>query len=374
MILINRDNDIVTNNNDLELLFTIKNFPVYYGCADDCFSPDNDIHCDLNFYISKSSGMVQINPLISLDILYGKNHSPGVVGKIWFDHHNQFCSFISRYNPKKVYEIGGGSGTLASTYVNTYNIDWTIIDPLSITNKKVKVINEFFTNKTELENDVDVFVNSHVLEHIYNPSEFFNHLSNIPMGKKLIFSVPNIQHGIEQKYTNAMGFEHTYFCTHEYITYWLNNNGFRLLETYDFLNHSRFYATEKTENLPAIECPNLYEKNKKLFMEFISFHRKNIQELNQKLESSVVPTFLFGGHIFSQFLVAMGLNTNRIDFVLDNNKDKNNHRLYGSNLIVKSPEILSSYVNPQIILQAGPYTDEIKDGLININATATFLL
>ena len=109
-------------------------------------------------------------------------------------------------------------------------------------------------------------------------------------------------------------------------------------------------------------------------MEFISFHRKNIQELNQKLESSVVPTFLFGGHIFSQFLVAMGLNTNRIDFVLDNNKDKNNHRLYGSNLIVKSPEILSSYVNPQIILQAGPYTDEIKDGLININATATFLL
>ena len=55
-------------------------------------------------------------------------------------------------------------------------------------------------------------------------------------------------------------------------------------------------------------------------------------------------------------------------FVLDNDKQKQNKRLYGTNLNVRSPKILSEYEKPIVILKVGIYKDEIKkDILENIN-------
>ena len=48
--------------------------------------------------------------------------------------------------------------------------------------------------------------------------------------------------------------------------------------------------------------------------------------------------------------------------------------LYGTNLKVNSPKILSDSLNPMVILKAGIYNDEIKkDILENINPNTTFI-
>ena len=48
-------------------------------------------------------------------------------------------------------------------------------------------------------------------------------------------------------------------------------------------------------------------------------------------------------------------------------------RLYGSNLKVKSPEILKKYKNPVVILKAGIY-NEIKKQILNqINKKTKFI-
>ena len=49
----------------------------------------------------------------------------------------------------------------------------------------------------------------------------------------------------------------------------------------------------------------------------------------------------------------MGLETNNIDCILDNDKEKQGKRLYGSKLFVKSPKVLKEINNPLIILKAG---------------------
>jgi hypothetical protein len=78
--------------------------------------------------------------------------------------------------------------------------------------------------------------------------------------------------------------------------------------------------------------------------------------------------YLFGAHVFSQFLISMGLNTEKIICVLDNSLIKNNTRLYGTNLTIKNPKEVNLKDNSIIILKVGNYRDEIISGLMSINS------
>ena len=70
----------------------------------------------------------------------------------------------------------------------------------------------------------------------------------------------------------------------------------------------------------------------------------------------------------------MGLITKSIVNLLDNDIYKQEKRLYGTNLIVKSPKILSNIVKPIVILKAGVYNNEIKQDILeNINQNTFFL-
>ena len=103
---------------------------------------------------------------------------------------------------------------------------------------------------------------------------------------------------------------------------------------------------------------------------------KTIYTLNQKLSSIDKNTniFLFGAHIFSQYLLEFGLDSKKIINILDNDKNKHNRRLYGTKVIVKSPQILKDIKKPIVILKAGTYNQEIKNDILqNINSSTIFL-
>ena len=126
MKLIERNHDIICHENDLEHLFTLENFPVFMGCK----NPEEtlDLTTDMKWWISKKTGVIQLNPLIPLDVLYSLSHNSGVVGKIWSDHHKAFSSFIQKYCVENVLEIGAGHGELCKNYTNeNQNTKWTII-------------------------------------------------------------------------------------------------------------------------------------------------------------------------------------------------------------------------------------------------------
>ena len=99
-----------------------------------------------------------------------------------------------------------------------------------------------------------------------------------------------------------------------------------------------------------------------------------IKMLNKKINNSDKPIFLFGAHVFAQYLINFGLKTKKIICILDNDKKKQNKRFYGSKFVVKSPKILSKYDNPLVILKAGTFINEIKNDIIkNINAKTQFI-
>ena len=119
----------------------------------------------------------------------------------------------------------------------------------------------------------------------------------------------------------------------------------------------------------------MYDRNKKLYLDYINYHKKLILDINNKInERGNRKTYLFGAHSVSQYLISFGLNVDVIECVLDNNPDKHNGRLYGTTIQVNSPKILKDEINPIVILRSGTFNEEIKkDILDNINPNVEFL-
>jgi len=373
-----RDADIVLGNNDLEDLYTFQNFPVFMGCTND--DKSTDLLSDMSWKISQKSGIIQLNPLLPLEVVYSTNHGSGTTGKAWDEHHEAFAQFVNKYDIKNVLEIGGLHGILAQKY---FNIDgkakWTIIEPNPIVPESVpvKVITGFFDNNFTSEEKFDAIVHSHLLEHVYNPDEFMSHQSSfMEDGNLLLFTLPNIQAMLENKYTNCINFEHTMYITETYVEYFLNKYNFEIIEKQYFrTDHSIFYCARKTLNNIIAELPDgLYDKNKNTFQDYINHHINDVNKINTIINKIEIPVYLFGAHIFSQYLISFGLDTSNIVCILDNDAKKENRRLYGTSLISKSPKILKDIPNALVILRVGVYNDEVKkDILTNINPNVIFI-
>ena len=352
---IERNADVITGMEDLELLYTFRNFPVFMGCSTTPAS--NDLMADMNFWISPSSGMIQLNPLLPLDVLYPEAHGAGCIGNLWAMHHQALAKFIEKFDPSSVLEIGGAHGILATNYQNIKSISWTILEPnpTPIDKCKAQIIKGFFDKDFKFLGDVDVIVHSHVLEHIYNPDLFVGYCSKfLKIGKKLIFSVPNMRVMLERKYTNCLNFEHTYYLSEDYIEILAAKYGFMVLEKKYFLDdHSIFYAMERCEAVNLIKpLTNLYEINKKLYLDYIELHVKLVVDINRQLAAAGGrDIFLFGAHVQAQYLIGFGLDIQKVNAILDNDSTKHGKRLFGTTKQVACPSVLRDKKNP---IYSGP--------------------
>jgi hypothetical protein len=374
---IERTRCTLSGNDDLEHLYSFFNYPVFMGCLD---QPEaDDLKQDMNWWISRGTGLIQLNQLLPLDVLYPESHGAGVVGALWDKHHKAFAKFLHQMAPSSVLEVGGSHGILEKEYQSFGAVPWTILEPNSspVEGCKARFIKGFFDDKFSYAEPFDALVHSHVFEHIYEPEQFMSYLAKfMEEGKHLVFSLPNMQVMLERKYTNCINFEHTIFLTEPYVEYLLAKHGFRLLAKEYFMDdHSIFYSTVRDNSVNLIKLPDdLYQKNKKIFMGYVRDHQELILELNKIIRSSSAPFYLFGAHVFAQHLIACGLDVSKIVCLLDNDKEKHGKRLYGTNLQVQSPAILSGVEQPYVILKAGVYNQEIKEDILNnINKHTRFL-
>ena len=376
MQLIERKADVVTGSTNMEDMHSMGDFPVFMGCVDHLKS--EDLVAELTWQINRDSGLIQLKKLIPLDVLYQAQHA-GAVGGIWMEHHRRFSQFLHKYNRSSVLEIGGAHGILSKEYQKFGKISWTILEPnpSPVDGCEARFIKGFFDDKFSYNDAFDTLVHSHVFEHIYEPDQFIRHLSEfMSAGKYMVFSLPNMRVMLERNYTNCINFEHTVFLTEPYVEYLLAKFGFRLLNKEYFMDdHSIFYAVVREPSVKPIALPyGLYEKNKQLYRDYVSYHEELIQDLNRKMLDVTQPVYLFGAHIFSQYLIESGLDSNRIISLLDNDPNKHGKRLYGTSLMVQSPKVLRTVKNPIVILKAGVYNQEIKDDIFqNINSAVAYL-
>jgi hypothetical protein len=374
-----RDKCVYSGEKDLEHLHTFKNFPIFMGCTNEDIS--KDIFADMRWQISRSTGSIQLNPLIPLEVLYANPHNEAV-GDLWAAHHLEFCKFVENFSPKNIFEIGGANGLLASYFVKrNKDVVWTILDPNPSppVHDRIKSFSGFIDSyRTKDDEEYDMVIHTHVFEHAYEPKIFLKNAAKLlnTSGRKMVFAVPNMVEGVKSKFTNMLNFEHSYLIDESNIEYILALEGFKIIGKNYFRNHSIFYAVEYCPDTKLVGniIKNNYENNKKIFKEFTEYYINEIERLNKIIESGHGELYLFGAHIFSQFLIANGLNIKDVVNLLDNGPFKINKRLYGTNLIVKSPSELKNKIKPRVILKAGAYNNEIKKQILDsINNEVEFI-
>lgn len=355
----------------------IKEVPVYMGVTK--LDKMNDIFHDQTWGICSSCSCVQLTSLLPQELLYANNHHQEVVGDIWKNHHREFAKFISQSNPSKVLEIGGAHGYLAQLIVDQYtSLEYTIVEPDSnLISGKIRLLTGYIEENLDQLKDKDTIVHSHVLEHIYEPIEFFFKVGkSMDLGAILIFSIPNMPELIRLGGMNALNFEHTYLLVVEQIESVAEIFGFETLEVTEYLSHSLFFRLRKNRQVDDYDqsqisslIPNVLKYSMK-FMDSISQTRKFVDETNNKLSSADGEIYIFGAHVFSQALFSLGLQHSKIHGVIDNAKSKQGSRLYGTDLKVFSPEAaLANKENPIVIVRASHYQNEIIHQLERINVS-----
>lgn len=373
---IQRNCCVVDGSRRLRHLHIFPHFPVFMGCTD--ASPENDLLHDMKWVICEDCGTIQLAELIPLPVLYSKSHNSGVVGGLWARHHQKFADFILKYSPKTVLEIGGGHGTLSMLCTEkSPEIDWTILEPNPSPRPhcRARYLRGFFDEEFRFDRVADTLVHSHFFEHLYEPARFLRDLGRfLPLGGKNLFSIPNLPVMLERGYTNCINFEHTYFMGIRMLEALCLRHGFRVIEKVNFLeDHSVFFATERID-VCISPLPNEFDLNLAAFRRYLEHHHLLVKELNSRILSHNGPVYLFGAHVFSQYLVAFGLDTSVVQLVLDNDPMKHGKRLSGTNLNVAGTEILANVKNPLIVLRAGVYNDEVRENILcNINSEAVFV-
>ncbi len=368
----------VSYSKNYKKIFSIKSFPIFMGTVKNNSKYEFK---NLNWWINKDTGNVQIHPKISLNKLYLKSHNSGTVGKVWSDHHELFYRIVKPYLKGNICEIGGGNNSILNKISNFSKLNFFFsFDKnlnIKLKNSKIKKIKDFFdikyfqNQKNHIK--IDLLVHSHTFEHLYDPNKFLSDVRSIlgPNGKH-IFTMPNMHPMIKKGYANAMNFEHPYYCDEKLVDFLLYKNGFKIIKKKFYKeDHSIMYITEKSNNSSIkVSDPKkkylMYKYNLKTFLSMFDMWEKDILKINKNLNNHE-KIFIFGAHIFSQMMLFNGLNKKKIFGILDNDKKKINKYLYGTNFKIFSPDVLKETIKPCVILRAGSYNEEIKKQLFKIN-------
>ncbi|TNH37448.1 hypothetical protein FDW45_00005 [Campylobacter helveticus] len=185
----------------------------------------------------------------------------------------------------------------------------------------------------------------------------------------MVFSLPNMQKWLENKFVNCLCFEHTLFLSEKILEFLCAKNQFKILKKRYFEEHSVFYALKIDKSIKTDEVilENEYANNKALFENYMWFYKEKIDTLNLMIEQSQKEIYLFGAHLFSQFLLYNGLKSEKIKGILDNDANKQGKRLYGTKFSIFSPNILKGKKDILLILNSGIYNEEIKKGILELN-------
>jgi len=263
---------------------------------------------------------------------------------------------------------------------NSQAINWEIIEPDLPKIPGIVLHDTFFDDEfaSSHVNEYEAIVQSHCFEHMYDPIGLLGNCNKILQpGGKMIFSVPNMREMLRRKYTNCLNFKHTFFLPKALIDYLPEISSFDISEKVFYRNdHSIFYSCTK-QGTPqprgsAVEGITMigreqYRHSRRLFDDYIGYHQRLIRRINRRLDclAEEASVYLFGAHVFSQFLIFNGLNISKVKYVLDNSPIKIGKRLYGTSLYVKDPVEITLDEKPVVILKAGPYDDEIRTDILN---------
>ena len=337
-------------------------------------SLEKDTFTDLMFVGCETCGSVQLKNLIDPLLLYSLTHNNTYDTPTWFYHHKTFADFILKHTEKNDFlEIGGVTGVLAKLLSSQRpNLDYHIMDLAenSLSDSPYRYIqaNCEEYDYTQIDSKIPIIL-SHVFEHLYNPRRFIEKLQQAKI-QSVFLSVPNMEICLKKNFLSFLHVEHTYYCEEAHILRMMAEAGYECKVKEEYREHSLFFWFERKEELTILPA---YPDAKYLLNLFQTYYEK--RDSSYKDISLDQPTFIVPGGHFGQLIYFYLRNQkDKIIGFLDNDLTKRNKRVYGTDKYVYSmSEVTNKTGKVSILLNAGPYVQEIKSQLLSYNPSIEFI-
>jgi len=194
----------------------------------------------------------------------------------------------------------------------------------------------------------------------------------------MVFGIPNMDVFEKTDLTPFFGmfFEHTVFLNKENIVYLLQKNDFTLIDIIDYESHSTLYHCKKSIRHPQQKLPennHCIENRKDSFLNKVKLFETFVDKCNTIISASNKDVYIFGASYNTQFLLSFGLNPHRINGILDNCKDKQGKYLYGYDIKIFDPIVLTQN-DCIVILKNGCYVNEVSNQIISINSNVQIIM
>jgi hypothetical protein len=333
-------------NNELEVLFIRKNYPITASPPALKQKIEDDIVSDQIFCKCPSCSCIQLGSLIDPVVLYENAHNNTYNTPMWKEHHIRFCEFIIKTNRRDIIEIGGNG--LLYKLMNEVSFKYSCLDICDPIEKLPNI--EYHLGNCEEFNFTDdkTIVMSHVFEHLYNPRKFVENIS-ISNIDSIYISIPNMPHLLETKNINILHNEHTYYIDKIYIEWLFSQYNYTLVDYYEFNNHSLFFNFKQTDVVNKYDItnrPKLAENINTIL------NSQVLRDVQIKPGSFVIPAGLFGQMLYHI------TNMNIAGFI-DNDRMKQGFRVYGTPYVVFGFDEILRHDNITVYIFAGPYAKEI---------------
>ena len=354
-----RNNCVICNNNNFENIASFSEFPI--------MAISNDFekyqYYDFTIICCNNCGCVQLKNLVEPSILYSDVYMNSTFSPTWSDHHINFSNFITSNTTEIDFlEIGANKGDLYKNMIKTQEIKYTVLDMYKHADLPSDI--EYIEGNCETFNfnGINNVILSHVFEHLYSPREFINNLKKAGVSNVFI-SIPNFDTLLIAKSFQILHSQHTFFLGFEYIKHLFSLYNYRL-ETYTNYNgnfKSSFFKFILDNNFNST---SLTMTNKSYNIQL--FKNIYIDDV-LKLNSIEIPQkcYITPSGIYGQFIYYNLKNKNNIIGFLDNNIQRKNNLLYGTNINTFYPPE-TDLTNVSVIVCDCPYKEEIVLTLKNI--------
>lgn len=280
------------------------------------------------------------------------------------NYESDLCDlFVSDFQlkGKTLLEIGCGEGQFLTLFRNK-GVDVIGVEPSELfykiaVNKRLKVINEYFNDKTSLkENSCDAFVSRQVFEHVKNPNEILRTAHRVlNEGGVGMIEVPSFEKTIVDRRYYDIFPDHVCYYTKNTLLFLLNKNGFEVTKIFNSFNDEYLVV--------------FFRKNQNVFLDdFVNnfeIYKLDTMRKLEELSSDGKKIVIWGaGGKGNAFLNLCDIKHSPIKYIIDSDKAKQGKYTIGTHYHIKNPDILLSDKDVDIvIISAMAYHKEIKKTL-----------
>ena len=361
------------SQNKFKNIYSAKKFPIFFGAIPSNLKNVKDYPLEIS--ICKNCNLIQQSKKINERVVnkiyesYYYNCPAPTISNIGTSEINKFLKYFKgRKNKKgKVLEIACFDGYILRKLKQE---KWDVYgcDPSPTTKSLIKVLGEkrikqnyFSQNLFDTKFDIIIFRN--LLEHMYDIHGFLRKIKkSLNKNGKIYIDVPNVKEILKLGGFGSFFHQHISYFSIETLNNILIKNGF-IIKNYFEGNPNMFIeAKVRTKEDKQLKFSK-YEPN-------INFAKKKYNKFKKKLidvfkNNKKSRFILFGASSVATTMMYI-LNNNirkNIVLVVDNDLQKHNKYLSGSNFKIKHPKDIKNTFYDKIFILTYYFADQVKETL-----------